>query len=125
MSDLSPDYTGKVVLVTGGATGIGRATALVFATHGAAVVIADIDARGGDTVALIEQAGGRAAFIETDVTVAAQVERAVTECVDRFGGLHAAFNNAGVLPPTAPLVQMPEADWDRIIKSISRACFSA
>lgn len=115
MSDLSLDYTDKVVLMTGGATGIGRATALAFAGQGASVVIGDIDARAAETAELIEQAGGRAAFVETDVTVAAQVEQLVATTIEKFGGLHAAFNNAGVLPPTAPVAEMTESDWDRVI----------
>ena len=115
MSDLSLDYSDKVVLMTGGATGIGRATALAFAGHGAAVVIGDVDARAAETVEMIEQAGGQGAFVKTDVTVAAQVQQLVATTVEKFGGLHVAFNNAGVLPPTAPVAEMSESDWDRVI----------
>ena len=115
MSDLSLDYTGKVVLMTGGASGIGRATALAFADHGASVVIGDVDERAAETVKLIEQADGRAAFVETDVTVAAQVQQLVATALTKFGGLDVAFNNAGLLPPTAPVAEMPEDDWDKVI----------
>ena len=90
MSDINLDYTDKVVLMTGGATGIGRATALAFAGQGASVVIGDIDARAAETAKLIEQAGGRAAFVETDATVAAQVQQLVATTVEKFGGLHVA-----------------------------------
>ena len=96
------DFTGKVVLVTGGATGIGRATSLAFARQGAAVVIGDVDDRAAETVRLIEEAGGTGLFVRTDVTVAADVERLVNTAVDTYGGLHVAFNNAGILPPDRP-----------------------
>lgn len=88
---------GKVALVTGGGGGIGRATALVFARSGAAVMVSDVNAVGGaETVALIEAAGGRAAFVACDVANAEQVKAMVAATVDTFGGLDAAFNNAGI-----------------------------
>lgn len=114
-SKIALDFAGKVVLVTGGATGIGRETALAFALHGASVVIGDVDERGHETVRLIEADGGTAAYVKADVTSEAQVERLVATTVDTYGGLHAAFNNAGVLPPTAPLAEMTEAQWDQVI----------
>ena len=109
------DFTSKVILITGGATGIGRATALAFAEHGGTVVIGDIDARAEETVRLIQKAGSTALFVSTDVTVAEQVDNLVRRTVDTYGGLHVAFNNAGVLPPTGPLLEQAEADWDKII----------
>jgi NAD(P)-dependent dehydrogenase (short-subunit alcohol dehydrogenase family) len=109
------DFTDKVILITGGATGIGRATALAFAQHGGTVVIGDIDARAEETVQLIQKAGGTALFVSTDVTVADQVDNLVRQTVDTYGGLHVAFNNAGVLPPTGPLLEQTEAAWDKII----------
>jgi NAD(P)-dependent dehydrogenase (short-subunit alcohol dehydrogenase family) len=125
MTDQMLDYTDKVVLVTGGATGIGRATALLFAAHGAAVVIGDIDEQAKETISLIEHAGGQARFVQADVTRAADMERLVGATIETFGGLHAAFNNAGVLPPTAPLADMSEADWDRIIDVDLKGVFLA
>lgn len=119
------DFTGKVVLVTGGATGIGRATSLAFARQGATVVIGDVDDRAGETVRLIEEAGGTGLFVRTDVTVAADVERLVTTAVDTYGGLHIAFNNAGVLPPTGPLIEQSEADWDKTIAVDLKGVFLA
>ena len=115
MTDQLLDFTGKVVLVTGGSTGIGRAVSLAFAGQGATVVIGDVDDRSEETVALIGEAGGTGLYVPTDVTVTAEVEALVRTAVDTFGGLHVAFNNAGVLPPTAPLAEMSDADWDRVV----------
>jgi NAD(P)-dependent dehydrogenase (short-subunit alcohol dehydrogenase family) len=115
MADQLLDFTGKVVLVTGGSAGIGRATSLAFARQGATVVIGDVDERSAETVELIEQAGGTGLFVRTDVSVASEVEGLVKTAVDSFGGMHVAFNNAGVLPPTAPLAEMDEAEWDKVI----------
>jgi NAD(P)-dependent dehydrogenase (short-subunit alcohol dehydrogenase family) len=115
MADQLLDFTGKVVLVTGGSAGIGRATSLAFARQGATVVIGDVDERSAETVELIEQAGGTGLFVRTDVSVASEVEGLVKTAVDSFGGTHVAFNNAGVLPPTAPLAEMDEAEWDKVI----------
>lgn len=74
MAEQLLDFTGKVVLVTGGATGIGRATAFAFARQGAAVVIGDVDQRSAEIVRLIEKDGGAALFVPTDVAVASEVE---------------------------------------------------
>ena len=90
------DFTGKFVLVTGVATGIGSATSLAFARQGVIVVIGDVDQRAAETV---EQAAATALFVRTDVTVPADVELLVATSVDTYGGLHAAFNNASNVPP--------------------------
>jgi NAD(P)-dependent dehydrogenase (short-subunit alcohol dehydrogenase family) len=115
MADQLLDFTEKVVLVTGGSTGIGRATSLAFARQGATVVIGDVDERSAETIGLIEAAGGTGLFVRTDVSVAAQVGALVNTAVESFGGLHVAFNNAGVLPTTAPLAEMDEVEWDKVI----------
>lgn len=87
----------KVVLVTGAGGGIGRAAAQVFARSGASVLVSDINAEGGhETVALIEAAGGRAAFFRCDVSKADEVKAMVAAAVDTFGRLDCAFNNAGI-----------------------------
>jgi NAD(P)-dependent dehydrogenase (short-subunit alcohol dehydrogenase family) len=125
MSEQLLDFTGKVVLVTGGATGIGRATSLAFARQGATVVIGDVDDRAAETVELIEEAGGTGLFVRTDVTVAGDVERLVQTTVDTYGGLHVAFNNAGILPPTGPLLEQSEADWDKTIAVDLKGVFLA
>ena len=74
---------------------------------------------------LIEDAGGTGLFVRTDVTVAADVERLVKTAVDTYGGLHVAFNNAGILPPTGPLLDQTEADWDKTIAVDLKGVFLA
>lgn len=89
------------------------------------MVIGDVDERSAETVEQIEQAGGTGLFVHTDVSVAAEVEALVTRTVESFGGLHVAFNNAGVLPPTAPLAEMDEADWDKVVSVDLKGVFLA
>lgn len=115
MSTFNLDFTGKVVLITGAATGIGRATAQAFARNGAKVVIGDIDDRTQETVQLIADEGGEATFVRTDVTDDAAVAALVRAAVDTYGGLDVAFNNAGLLPRTAPLVEQTVEDFDKVI----------
>ncbi len=88
---------GKVALVTGAGGGIGRAAALVFARSGAAVLVSDVNDKGGEeTVALIQQQGGKAAYQHCDVSDPAQVKAMVAAAVEHFGRLDCAFNNAGI-----------------------------
>jgi NAD(P)-dependent dehydrogenase (short-subunit alcohol dehydrogenase family) len=112
---MSERFEGKVALVTGGATGIGRATATAFAADGAKVMIGDIDERAEETVAIIKQAGGEAEFTPTDVTDGQAVRDLVAGCLKRFGGMHMAFNNAGVLPPQRPIHEVPDDELDQAI----------
>jgi len=109
------DYTGKVALVTGGSTGIGRATALAFARQGAKVAIGDISPAAQETADEIRRLGGEAIFVPTDVSGAASVEALVRTTVETFGRLDCAFNNSGILPPTAALAEVEERDFDRVI----------
>ena len=105
----------KVALITGGASGIGRATAILFAQEGAAVAIVDINAKqGGSIVAEIESALGKAIFIPCDVTQAEDCRNAVEQTVAAFGGLDILFNNAGIIR-RADVLQTTEAEWDRVM----------
>jgi NAD(P)-dependent dehydrogenase (short-subunit alcohol dehydrogenase family) len=107
---------GKVAIVTGGAWGIGRATARRFAREGAAVVVADVDEAAGRAVAdAIVAEGGRARFARTDVSVEAEVARLVAIAEETFGGLDTLFNNAGVEQPSTPSHEVSEALFDRVI----------
>jgi NAD(P)-dependent dehydrogenase (short-subunit alcohol dehydrogenase family) len=119
------DFRDKVVLVTGGSTGIGRATALVFARQGAKIVIGDVNPEGRDVVELIMRDGGAATFVETDVRNAEQVQQLVRAAVETYGGLHCAFNNAGVLPAGAALADMEESAFDQTIAVDLKGVFLA
>lgn len=113
---MSDHFTGKVALVTGAASGIGRATALEFAREGAKVVVSDVNCKGGEeTVCQIEQAGGTAMFVQADVSQAAEVDALVGQTIDTYGRLDAAFNNAGIEGETAPTADCREADWERVL----------
>jgi len=108
---------GKVALVTGGASGIGRATALRMAEEGARVLVADLDGDGAArTAETIRQAGGAALGVAADVTVEAQVAAMVRTALDAWGRLDCAFNNAGVAPAEAqPLAEIAPEEWARVI----------
>jgi NAD(P)-dependent dehydrogenase (short-subunit alcohol dehydrogenase family) len=107
---------GKVALITGAGSGIGRASALAFAREGAKVVVADVIVEGGEeTVRLIQQAGGEAVFMRADVSQAVEVEALVKKAVATYGRLDCAHNNAGIEGPGATTVEYAEAMWDRVI----------
>lgn len=108
------DMTGRVVTITGGTGGMGKATALLCASRGARVVIADINAQSGaELVEDIRRAGGEAAFKRTDVSNEGDVAALVAFAVSTFGGLHAGFNNAGLETGMAPLHEFPLEQWHR------------
>src|SRR2546422_1562481 len=112
---MSGSFHGKVALVTGGNSGIGKATAIAFAQAGAQVVIAARRADEGEqTVKEIYQAGGEALFVRTDVARAVEVEALVHKTVAAYGRLDCAFNNAGIAVGGA-LHEFAEADWDRLV----------
>jgi NAD(P)-dependent dehydrogenase (short-subunit alcohol dehydrogenase family) len=108
-------FADRVVLITGGSTGIGQATALAFAREGATVVIAGRRAQVGEkTVSLLKEQGAQASFVQTDVAVEADVARLLEEVVTRYGRLDIAFNNAGSLA-VGPIIELTEAAWDEMI----------
>lgn len=110
------DHSGKVVLVTGGGTGIGRATALAFARAGATVVVAGRRPEPlAETVERIVEAGGRGIAVVADVTRPADVARLIDTAASRHGGLDIAFNNAGTLGPVGPLAEIEEADGSSVV----------
>jgi NAD(P)-dependent dehydrogenase (short-subunit alcohol dehydrogenase family) len=112
---MSNPFEGKVALVTGGNSGIGKATAMLFAQQGARVVIAARRAEEGEaTVAEIRRNGGEAMFVKTDVSQAADAEAVVKKTVTQYGRLDCAFNNAG-MSGGGLLHELAEADWDRMI----------
>lgn len=116
VSLMQTQFGDKIVLVTGAASGIGRATAQAFAQRGAAVIVADIaqDA-GAETVDLIDRGGGQAHFIKTDVADADSVGRLVQTTIDLFGRLDIAVNNAGIGGENAKVADYPHEDWYRVL----------
>lgn len=109
-------FEGRVALVTGGGSGIGRATSLAFANEGARVVIDDVNVQGGEeTLRLIKSAGGDAIFVKADVSKAAEVEAMVHRAIEIYGRIDCAFNNAGVGEPLKRLSKTSEDNWDRVM----------
>jgi NAD(P)-dependent dehydrogenase (short-subunit alcohol dehydrogenase family) len=113
---MADGYEDATALVTGAASGIGRATAERFAEAGANVVAADLDREGAEaTAAALRDAGGEAHALTVDVTDSAQVEAMVAETVDRYGSLDVAFNNAGIEEGTGDTAELAEDTWDRVV----------
>jgi len=113
---MTAELQGKAALITGGTTGIGRDTAVLFAKAGAKVVISGRrEAEGNETIALIRAAGGEGLFVKSDVAKAADVETLVQRTVEKFGRLDVAFNNAGIEGTWVPIVEQLEEDWDRVM----------
>ena len=121
------DFRGRVVLITGAATGIGRAVAVAFAAHGAKVSIGDVNEEAvRETLHLVKEAGGEAVFVRTDVSEEADVQKLVSETVGHFGRLDCAFNNAGIAPRDAdrrPMAQVDTAGFDRLLAVDLRGVF--
>ena len=106
----------KVALVTGAASGIGRAIAYQYAAEGAQVVVSDINDDGGlETLERIRARGGRAIFVRADTSKPADGEALVAAAVKEFGALHIATNNAGIGGPSAPVGEYPIEGWDKVI----------
>jgi NAD(P)-dependent dehydrogenase (short-subunit alcohol dehydrogenase family) len=110
-----PSLTNKVAVITGGASGIGRAAALLFAREGAAVAIADLNHSAGQAVAKeISATGGQSIFEKADVTRDEDCKRVVDRAVEEFGAIQVLFNNAGIIR-RATVVDLSEEDWDRVM----------
>jgi NAD(P)-dependent dehydrogenase (short-subunit alcohol dehydrogenase family) len=106
----------KTVLVTGAGSGIGRATALEFAAEGARLVLSDMnETNGRASAAMVRELGREVEFVRGDVARAADCEAMVARAVDAFGGLHVAFNNAGINLAAKPIADIEEAEWQRIV----------
>ncbi len=109
-------FAGKVALVTGGSSGIGRATAIKFGERGAKVVVAARREKESlETVEMIKKAGGEATFVRTDVRIASEVENMVNQTVERYGRLDIAFNNAGVGGIMARMIRTTEEIFDEVV----------
>ncbi len=106
----------KVVLITGGSSGIGRASGLVFAREGARVILSDVDVEGGmETAGLIKANNGEALFIKADVTRKNEVEGLIDQTIRTYGHLDCALNNAGILGKSFNITEWDEADWDSVM----------
>ena len=109
-------FAEKVAFVTGAASGIGRATALAFAKNGAKVACVDVNEDGGlQTAHLIKEAGGEAIFLKCDVSREKSVRHAIDKAVEAFGGIHLAFNNAGIEGQQATTAECTEENWNHVI----------
>jgi 3-oxoacyl-[acyl-carrier protein] reductase len=114
----------KVAIITGAASGIGRATAILFAQEGAKVVVADVNDDGGkETVSLITKQGGEAIFVHTDVTKFDQSEELIKFAVQEFGGLHILVNNAGTTRDRL-IITMSEDEWDFVLNTNLKSTFN-
>ena len=107
---------GKVAIITGAGSGIGRATALLFAKEGAKVVIADNVVSGGEeTLTMIRESGGEACFVKTDVSIENDIKNMIKVALDKYGKLDILFNNAGVAEMLAPTHEVKLSDWHKVI----------
>ncbi|MGH2617178.1 MAG: glucose 1-dehydrogenase [Thermomicrobiales bacterium] len=117
-------YAGKVAFVTGGGSGIGRATALAFARAGASVALAGVSEQGEqETARMIEESGGRALAVRCDVRRAEDVQRALERTIEAFGRLDIAFNNAGVEQQSVVAADLTAEEWDRVLETDLRGVF--
>ena len=125
MTNKDKAFAGRAAFITGGASGIGRATALAFARVGASVAVADVSEKGNqETARLIEEESGRALAVKCDVSRSDDVQTALNKTIEAFGRLDFAFNNAGIEPrKPAPTADYDEEEWNRIIDIDLRGVF--
>jgi NAD(P)-dependent dehydrogenase (short-subunit alcohol dehydrogenase family) len=115
---------GKVAVITGAASGMGRGTAIRLAGEGASIVIADLNQEGGESVVReCKENGGNAVFQKTDVSSEEHIKAAIERAVSEFGRLDITFNNAGIGGALGPLDQITSADWDRTFAILLRSVF--
>jgi len=113
---MNTELQNKVTLVTGGTTGIGRDTAVLFAKSGAKVVVSGRrETEGHETIDLIRAAGGDGLFVKSDVSKPSDVQSLIQKTVEKFGRLDIAFNNAGIEGKWVPLIEQSDEDWDAVI----------
>ena len=113
---MTAELQSKVALITGGTTGIGRDTAVLFAKNGAKVVISGRrETEGNEAIALVRAAGGDGLFVKSDVSKSSDVQSLVAKTVEKFGRLDIAFNNAGIEGQWKPIIEQSEEDWDSVI----------
>jgi NAD(P)-dependent dehydrogenase (short-subunit alcohol dehydrogenase family) len=122
LSSEHASLAGKVALITGAASGIGRAAAILFGREGAAIAITDINKRGEDVAEEIVRSGAHAFFEHADATQAADCHRVVERTLREFGGIHVLFNNAGIMR-RASVVELREDDWDRVMSVNVKSIF--
>ena len=121
---MNTPFTEKVILITGGTSGIGRATAIAFAERGANVVVAGRrEAEGAESVALIQKAGGNGVFVRTDVNIESEIAALVARALEHFGRLDFAFNNAGVDGEGRGTITATEEIYDQIMNINVRSVF--
>jgi NAD(P)-dependent dehydrogenase (short-subunit alcohol dehydrogenase family) len=121
---MSERLAGKVALITGAGSGIGRTTALLFAREGASVIAGDMNVESNEqTVRQIEAQGGKALAVSLNVIVAQQVEMAMQAALDHFGALDVLFNNAGIGEQRTPITELSEEEWDRVFSVNAKGVF--
>ena len=117
---------GKVALITGAGSGMGRASAILFAKEGAKVIVADMNAQtGNETVNLIKKQGQEGFFVQVDVSKASDAEKMIKFAIDKYGRLDILYNNAGIPMPRTPLEDVSESLWDRILSINVKSIFLA